>query len=146
MNPGTPFAIASDPFSVQAYGAPISRKGLPPAILELQLQLKASIRQAVSGSVVGVAVDGWTNWRHRKTLNFVMLWKQKAIFLKSVPSIFGKSAQVMLDLTKSVVEKAEKEFNVKVAAVVADNENANRALFTKLKEWRNCVMKSLRIT
>ena len=69
MNPGLPFRLASEPFFAQCYGRPLATGHLPSVISELASELKGTIKREMMGSNVGLALDGWTNWRHRKTFN-----------------------------------------------------------------------------
>ena len=90
---------------MQSYGQPLAREKLPSVIMQIASELKTAVKQQVTGSMVGLAVDGWTDWRHRKTINFVVLWKQTAIFWSSVPSIFGKSAPVLSNSPAALLAK-----------------------------------------
>ena len=40
-------------------------------------------------------------------INFVVLWKDKAIFWNTVPSHYGKAAKTLFSLTKEVIESVE---------------------------------------
>ena len=73
---------------------------------------------------------------HRKVFNLVLIWKTTAIVWSSIPSIFGKSAQVMLQILQAVIPSIESTLSVDVVALVADNENANNSLFRQLEAWR----------
>ena len=140
MNPGLSFRMTSDPFFVESYGQPITKDKLPSIILEMAEELRVSIKRNIEGSDVSLAIDGWTNWRHRKVFNFVILWKGTAIFWKSVPSIFGKASNIMFELFKAVVANLELTLNVYVIALVADNENANKGLFKLIEQWRTWIV------
>ena len=141
MNPGLPFRMASEPYFVQCYQRSVSRNNLPLIISEMAIELKQRMKEEMQGSTVTLALDGWTNFRHRKCFNFLLLWKGTAVFWKTVPSIFGKSADVMTDITKRIIGEVEAELKVTVVACVADNENANKGMFGKLaasRSWLLC--------
>ena len=136
MNPTLSFRLASDPWFTQAYGDSVSRKKIPEIVLAISTDLRQKIQAAVGGSTVALALDGWTNWRHVKTFNFVIIWNSQAIFWCSVPSFFGKSSAVLTNMMRTVIEDVESTLQVEVCSVVADNENANKGLFKALKQWR----------
>jgi len=75
-----------------------------------------------------------------KTFNFLIIHEGRAIFWCSAPSHFGKAAQVVSMLTRTVIKDIEilieSQLKVRVESIVADNENANKGLFQALREWR----------
>ena len=97
-----------------------------------------------------MAIDGWTNLRHKKCMNIVILIHGCAIFWRTIPLKFGKFAAIVAALLQKAILEMEglasvvsfalfaftEMIQVKVVSVVADNENANRGLFKLLVEWR----------
>ena len=72
MNPSVPFRLVDDPFFLQAFGPSGGRQPLPRAICDISHGLEGRVNQRIRGSIVAL-VDGWTNWRHEKTMNFVII-------------------------------------------------------------------------
>jgi hypothetical protein len=77
----------------------------------MALKLETRIAAKVKGSVVALALDGWTKWNHTKTINFLMIWNGVAIFWKTIPTFYGKSARNMMSLVKVAIEHIEKRFD-----------------------------------
>ena len=104
MNPWIHFSQADDPWFIQGHGHPVSRYKLPGIVAAIALDVKNRVKQALKRSNVCLAVDGWTSWRHMKTFNFELLWNGPAVFWKAVPSVFGKSLEVMFEFLSVEVE------------------------------------------
>lgn len=128
--------VADDPWFKQAYGRPIGRKEISKEIIHIQNSLLSEIQVKLCGATIAIALDGWTNSRHSKMINYLIIHNGRAIFWRSIPSRFGKSAPVMFYLTKKAVLEMERVLKVVVMSLVADNENANKSLFSLLEDWR----------
>lgn len=136
FNQGLSFMVADDPWFKQAYGRPIGRKEISKEIIHIQNSLLSEIQVKLCGATIAIALDGWTNSRHSKMINYLIIHNGRAIFWRSIPSRFGKSAPVMFYLTKKAVLEMERVLKVVVMSLVADNENANKSLFSLLEDWR----------
>eukprot|EP00667_Euglena_gracilis_P024042 EG_transcript_27408 len=140
MNPTVPFRLVDDPFFCQAFGHPFSRHNLGETIYTLAEDIRKSVEIAIRGSVVALALDGWTKWSHEKFIDFVILWNGKAIFRNTIPAKYGKSSQNLMALLTIAVASIEARFSVTVGSIVADNENANSALFGLVRDWRTWII------
>ena len=94
------------------------------------------MKQKIRGSIVALA-DGWTNWRHEKTMNFVIILSGVAIFWNTILSKYGKAAKTLFGLPKIAVSAIEKKYEVQVCSLVAENEICNKALFLPMNQWRH---------
>ena len=70
-------------------------------------ELQNKVADSIRGATVALALDGWTKWSHEKMINFVILWKGKAIFWNTIPSHYGKSARTLMTLTKLAIQQIE---------------------------------------
>jgi hypothetical protein len=95
FNPGMAFRIADDPWFKQGYGRPIEREEIPLKVASMQHILKERIAAKMRGAEVALCLDGWTSYRHRKFVNMVLMHEGTAVFWRSYPSNFGKSAAVL---------------------------------------------------
>lgn len=127
FNPLMTFRLVEDPFFVQAFGLPCSRRTLPMAILNLKNGLVDEMKKLLKGAMVTVCLDGWTNqFSHRKVMNVFLVVEGFVVFWRTIPMRYGKSSAVLFDLLKTVVGEFESELGVHMVACVADNENSNR--------------------
>ena len=92
---------------------------------------EASSQNWKTCSTVTLALDGWTDFRHLKTFNFVLLWNRIPVFWKPVPFVFGKSANAMTHIVMEIIAEVETVLCVTVVAIVANNENTNKGLFSQ---------------
>ena len=125
MTPALPLRLVDDPFFTQAFWSPIWTQwnansypwdvrrfvgnsiALAPPQHPFFLDLQGKVKCAISGSVVALALDGWTRWNYEKVLNFVVLWQDKAIFWNTIPASYGESAKNVFSLTQQAVQQIE---------------------------------------
>eukprot|EP00667_Euglena_gracilis_P031646 EG_transcript_46299 len=119
MNPTIPMSLVEDPFFQQAFGHPFGRNGIAEEIYLLVEGIRSKIGTAIAGSSVALALDGATKWSHEKVINFVILWKGKAIFWNTLPSKYGKSATTLFSLVQMAVGNIEARFKVTVDSLIA---------------------------
>ena len=112
---------------------------IPRLLQNAAVELRQRMRETMAGSSVGVALDGWTNFRHSKTFNFVIIWNgQTAFFLELCPPpffFFGKSAAVVSAATIGIIDNIEKELGVTVCSPIADNEKALKGMSKEMVQW-----------
>ena len=105
----------SDPFFVQRYGRTVSRNKLPAIFFgngrrpDYISKLKYGVQQLPSH---------WTDFQYRKTYNFVLLCTR--IVGPHPHPHPGKSAVVMTQILKEIVDDVETDLCVIVVAIVAD--------------------------
>ena len=134
------FRLANDPWFVQAYGARIHRRQVPIEIVKARNSLIPVMKARLVGADVTLILDGWTNCRHAKMLNLLILQGTWSFFWKTTPLKYGKAAAIMIEVVKIAVREYEQELGVTTVGVVADNESANKALFGLIRAWRPWVL------
>jgi hypothetical protein len=114
-----------------------ARDGLKTHISQLAADMRAQVlerlRASSSSTPVAIAVDGWTNVRHAKVNNIVLVSGGVAFYWCSLPNAREKnSAQWIFNAMVPMLEELLAA-GVRFAAFVADNEAVMNALYEKLQ-------------
>ena len=111
------------------------RMGVKAAIGELEQQMRSKLWTLLkkSAAPIAIAIDGWTNVKHTKVLNVVLICGNRAYYWRSIPNPREKSsAQWMQSVLEPVIAELV-QGGVRVAGFVADNEAVNGAAFRLLE-------------
>ena len=76
--------------------APVSqRKGVRKHISDLESDMRAQLLLTLqrSASPIALAIDGWTNVKHTKVLNIVLICENKAYYWRSIPNALEKNSE-----------------------------------------------------
>lgn len=95
---------------------------------------EAVVQRITGGTVpVTVAIDGWTNVRHTKVTNVLLLCSGVAYYWCSIPNTYAANTAEWLEqqLTPRLQELVQ--LGIRVSALIADNESVNTALFDRLR-------------
>jgi hypothetical protein len=111
-----------------------NRKAIKRSITELAGSIKNEVLTGLTTSTtpVTVAIDGWTDVTQTKVTNVVLINSGVAYYWCSIPNAYAKNDAAWLykELQPRLLELIE--VGVRFAALVADNESVNNALFNLL--------------
>lgn len=118
-----PFSLIEDEL-FRAQFAPclpvgFGREELSKEMKELSEKVTKLLIQRISSGIVTMAVDGWTNCRHKKVLNIMLIFEGEAYFLQSL-EVGANTAEVIFQAVKKMKTMLE-EHRVVVCSVVGDN-------------------------
>ncbi|MGA8137581.1 MAG: DUF domain-containing protein [Pseudomonas gingeri] len=111
------------------------REGLKTEMAALAADMRSQVLQRLRAPTtpVAIAVDGWTNVRHAKVNNVVLLSGGAAYYWCSLPNAREKnSAQWIFDAIVPVLDELLAA-GVRFASFAADNEAVMNALYKKLQ-------------
>jgi hypothetical protein len=121
----------------QSTGAPPKRRALRQAHMDnascLQQRVINTLRQHSSSAPVTIAIDGWTNVRHDKVTNVIPLCAGRAYYWESIVNTVDRNTAEWLYEKLKVSFDSIQSNGILVAALVADNETVNNALFNLLQ-------------
>lgn len=108
------------------------REGLLAHATSLRNRLISRLRN--SQTAVSVAIDGWTNVRHDKVTNVLVLQGGQAFYWCSITNdAESNTADWLASQLRPVLDKLMTVHRVRVVALVADNEAVMGALHTRLE-------------
>jgi hypothetical protein len=117
-------------------GAPPTRRSLREALLAHATDLRARLisRLRNSQTAVSVAIDGWTNVRHDKVTNVLVLQGGQAFYWCSITNdAESNTADWLASRLRPVLHTLMVIHRVRVVALVADNEAVMGALHTRIE-------------
>lgn len=117
-------------------GALPTRRALRESLLSEASALRTRLinRLRNSKTAVTVAVDGWTNVRHEKVTNVLVLQGGQAFYWCSITNdAESNTADWLASRIQPVLETLTLEHHVQVVALVADNEAVMGALHNRLE-------------
>ncbi|MDR3742638.1 MAG: DUF domain-containing protein, partial [Terracidiphilus sp.] len=117
-------------------GAPPTRRSLREALLAHATSLRTRLisRLRNSQTAVSVAIDGWTNVRHDKVTNVLVLQGGQAFYWCSITNdAESNTADWLASRLRPVLDTLMSTHRVRVVALVADNEAVMGALHTRLE-------------
>jgi hypothetical protein len=117
-------------------GAPPTRRALRHTLLDhaTSLRNRLVIRLRNSQTAVSVAIDGWTNVRHDKVTNVLVLQGGQAFYWCSITNdAESNTADWLASRLRPVLDTLMNVHRVRVVALVADNEAVMGALHTRLE-------------
>jgi hypothetical protein len=96
--------------------------------------LQTDLLNRLKNRIATVCVDGWTNVRHDKVNNIVIICDGIAYYWCSITNSFEKNtAEWLAELIRPKLQEIMDQ-GVEVLALVADNEAVNQATYDILKE------------
>jgi len=117
-------------------GMPVlSKLRIRDSILQQSSELRSTVVQLLRQSKMGVsfACDGWTNVRHEKVTNVVLLTGERAYYWCSiVNSDESNTAAWLYSRIRPIMQELITEHKVHISAFVADNEAVNGATHARL--------------
>ena len=114
---------------------PPRRTAVKNAVGTLADKMRTAVVQRITGGTapVTVAIDGWTNVRHTKVTNVVLLCSGVAFYWCSIPNTYdANTAEWLRDQLAPRLQELVAH-SIRFTALVADNESVNDALFVKLQ-------------
>jgi len=115
--------------------AVLQREGVKAAIEKLEVEMREQLWALLrrSSAPIAIAIDGWTNVKHTKVLNVILICSNRAYYWRSIANKLDKSdAQWMESVLRPVIAELV-DGGVRVSGFVADNEAANGAAFRLLQ-------------
>jgi hypothetical protein len=110
------------------------RKAVATAVTALATRLRSAVLARITGGTapVTIAIDGWTNVRHTKVTNVLLLSGGVAYYWCSISNNYAANTAVWLESVLTPVLQELVTLGVRFAALVADNEAVNEALWKRL--------------
>ncbi len=103
------------------------------AVLEQKMRTKLWTLLKKSASPVSIAIDGWTNVKHTKVLNVVLMCDNRAYYWRSIANAVERSSgEWMRGVLEPVITQLV-DGGVRVVGFVADNEAVNAKAFRLLQ-------------
>ena len=99
---------------------------------QLRFEVIAKLRAHSVTSPISIAIDGWTNTRHHKVTNLLCLCGGQAYYWKSIVNRYDKNtaAWLLKPIAAAIAELLE--YDIRIIALVADNEAVNGKLYKLL--------------
>jgi hypothetical protein len=123
---GLSFRTLDDPLFRELYGSCIpvglTRKTMSQEVVKVAEKWRGELAAVLRGKLVTIGLDGWTNTRHKKMVNFVILNRQEAWFWQSRKVVHEDAVTLARELTSCFDDLTER--GIKVIGVVADNASA----------------------
>jgi hypothetical protein len=119
----------------QATILPPTRKQIRDSVDVYADKLRHELLAVLKNNIVTVCVDGWTNVRHDKVNNIVILCKGVAYYWGSITNTLEKNTSTW------IAEHLHPKFDemiqqgIEIVAFVADNEAVNEATYDILKSY-----------
>jgi len=110
------------------------RRAVKNAVADLAESTRSAVVQRITGQTapVTVAIDGWTNVRHTKVTNLLLLCSGVAYYWCSIPNTYAANTAEWLASALTPRLEGIVELGIRFVALVADNEAVNGALFDRL--------------
>jgi hypothetical protein len=111
-----------------------SRRALKAGVSVLADKLRSQVIERIKGgrAPVTIAIDGWTNVRHTKVTNVLLLCSGIAYYWCSISNTYDANTADWLDMKITPILEKLKPLGIRFSALVADNEAVNDALFNRL--------------
>jgi hypothetical protein len=100
---------------------------------ELRTKVVQQMLRFASSFPVSIAVDGWTNNRHEKITNVICLCGGDAFYWCSIVNSHERNTADWLAEPLKAQMLAIRGLGIPIVALVADNEEVNRALYKRLQ-------------
>jgi hypothetical protein len=114
---------------------PITRQALKAAIMLEATELKKQLTDKLDGTVVSLAVDGWTNVRHQKVTNVVVIMGGVAYYWCSITNKSEKNtAEWVANQLQPTIDALLTTHHVRLVSLIVDNEAVNKATHRILVE------------
>jgi hypothetical protein len=110
-----------------------TRLSLKTSMLQQSRDLRARLVERLRSSPLTVAVDGWTNVRHEKVTNVILIAQGVAYYWCSIVNSHEKNdAGWMADRLAIVFRTLLDTHSLRITALVVDNESVNKATHARL--------------
>ena len=98
----------------------------------MRMRVVERLRQHAQTAPVSVAMDGWTNVRHHKVNNIVVLCSSQAYYWCSIVNTQNNNTAEWLKEPLLAVMNSVRQLGIPIVALVADNEAVNKAVYRQL--------------
>jgi len=104
-----------------------SRHAVRAATIRCADKLRAEIGAKLQDAVITIACDGWTNVKHQKVTNAVLMMNGRAFYWSSFINSGENTAIWLASQLRPLIHSLTLEFRARVIGVVVDNEAVNAA-------------------